>query len=257
MFAKVGRLTLEGLESAGGMWLLWVRTLKGAFTFRFRLREVLSQMVLVGLESMPVVLLTGAFTGMVLAVQSYYQSSKLGAESIIGALVALSMFRELGPVLTGLMLAGRVGAAMAAELGTMRVTEQIDALRAFGVNPVNYLVVPRFIATTSLLPVLTIFTDFVGVVGGYIVAVERMGVNRTFYLDHMISIAQPKDILVGLAKAVVFGIIIAVVSCYKGMTAKGGAQGVGRATTSSVVTACIMILVSDFFITFVFKILGV
>lgn len=207
--------------------------------------------------SIPVVLITGAFTGMVLAAQTYYQFHKLTVETAVGLVVGLSITRELGPVLTGLMLAGRVGAAFAAEIGTMRVTEQVDALHTLATDPVKYLVVPRLIACLILLPILTIITDFVGMLGGYVVGVNMFGINGAYYLKNMSERMSPMDIIGGLIKAVIFGIVIAIIGCYKGFNAEGGAEGVGRATTGAVVTSSILILILDFFIVFIYKAFGI
>lgn len=223
-------------------------------TFRFILRDppkrdqVLRQMFQVGVMSMPVVLITGAFTGAVLAVQTYYQFKKLTMESAIGIIVGLSMTNELGPVLTALMVSGRVGAAMAAELGTMRVTEQIDALRSLATNPVQYLIVPRFIACVTLVPLLTALSIFIGIVGGYLVGVEMKGVNSTFFIENMVDFTTATDVFNGITKSIYFSVVMAVVCCYKGFTCPEGAEGVGRATTQAVVLTCITILILDFFL---------
>lgn len=219
-------------------------------------KNIINQMVHVGVMSIPVVMITGIFTGMVLAVQTYYQFHKLTVETVVGVVVGLSMTRELGPVLTGLMLAGRVGAAFASEIGTMTVTEQVDALHTLATDPVKYLVLPRFIACMALLPVLTIITDFIGIVGGYVVGVKMFGINSTYYLRHMSQYMCPMDIIGGLIKALIFGVVIAVIGCYKGLNTEGGAEGVGRATTGAVVTSSILILVLDFFISVFYRGLG-
>jgi len=173
---------------------------------------------------------------------------------MVGTVVALSMTRELGPVLTGLMVSGRVGASMAAELGTMRVTEQIDALITLATNPVKYLIVPRFIAATIVLPILTVLADIIGIAGGYLVSVELLGANPTVYMKKTIDFLELEDIYGGLLKAVVFGMIISIVGCYQGFFTRGGAEGVGRSTTRAVVMASMLILVSNYFITaFLFK----
>jgi phospholipid/cholesterol/gamma-HCH transport system permease protein len=200
-------------------------------------------------KSIPVVLITGLSTGMVLALQSYNGFQRFRAESLVGTVVALSMTRELGPVLTGLMVAGRAGAAMAAELGTMRVTEQIDALASMGVNPVKYLVFPRFVAGVMMLPILTVLADWIGIVGGYFVSVKLLDVNSTVYIRRTLDYLEVNDVYGGLLKAVIFGGIISLISCHRGFTAGGGAEGVGQATTGAVVTSCVLILISDYFLT--------
>jgi phospholipid/cholesterol/gamma-HCH transport system permease protein len=203
----------------------------------------------VGIRSFPVVTITSAFTGMVLALQSFTGFKRFDAETMVGTVVALSMTRELGPVLTGLMVSGRVGSAMAAELGTMRVTEQIDALFTLGTNPIQYLIVPRFLATTLMLPVLVIFSDVIGIVGGYLVSVQILGTNPTLYFRRTWDFLELSDLYSGLLKAIFFGMIIATISCYQGFSTEGGAEGVGRATTRAVVIASLMILISNYFIT--------
>ena len=193
--------------------------------------------------------LTCLFTGMVLALQTYRGFERFHAEGFVGSVVALSLTRELAPVLTGLMVAGRVGSAMAAELGTMRVTEQIDALYAMATEPIHYLVVPRVNASVLMLPVLTIMGDAIGIVGGWLVSVGLFGANSYLYMERTFQFLEVNDITSGLIKAAFFGLILSVTGCAKGFYTSGGAEGVGRATTSAVVTACMYILLSDFFLT--------
>jgi phospholipid/cholesterol/gamma-HCH transport system permease protein len=212
-------------------------------------RQLLVQMVRVGVQSLPVVLLTAGFTGAVLALQSFTTLARFGAERWVGSLVALSMVRELGAVLSGLIVAGRCGSAMAAELGTMRVTEQIDALTVMATEPVHYLMVPRVWATTITLPMLVLIGDAVGVVGGYMVSVVMMGANPVAYMESTFRYMDMADLLSGVLKAAVFGLLIGVIGCQKGYYTRGGAEGVGRSTTQAVVAASIAILISDFFLT--------
>lgn len=235
---EFGRLTLMLAES-----IYWgVRR-------PFKLDYIFKQMEFIGVNSAVVVIITGTFTGMVLALQSYYGFRKFGAEGLVGATVALSMTRELGPVLTCLMVTGRAGSAMAAQLGTMRVTEQIDALTVMALNPIKYLVTPRIVASVLMLPVLTIIADFVGVVGGYLVGVKLLGINEGAFVNKMVKYVELGDIYNGLVKSAVFGIILSLVACYKGFYARGGAEGVGRATTEAVVVSSVTILVSDYILT--------
>lgn len=215
----------------------------------FDLQELLRQMVKVGINSIPVVLLTTLFTGMVLALQTFTTLSRFNAESFVGSLVALSMVRELTSVLSGLIVAGRAGSAMGAELGTMRVTEQIDALEVMATDPVHYLVVPRVWATTIMLPLLVLMGNFVGIFGGYLVAVVLMGANPVSYIDRTFQFMDLNDLFSGLIKAAVFGFLLAVIGCQQGYYTTGGAEGVGRSTTAAVVVASIAILISDFFLT--------
>lgn len=220
-----------------------------AFKPPFKLNYVFKQMEFIGVHSVFVIILTGVFTGMVLALQSYYGFRKFGSEGLVGATVALSMTRELGPVLTCLMVTGRAGSAMAAELGTMRVTEQIDALTVMALNPIKYLITPRIIAAFLILPVLTVISDFVGIIGGYVVGVKLLGINEGAFIGNMVKFVELNDIYNGLVKAAVFGVILTIVSCYKGFYAKGGAEGVGRATTGAVVWSSVTILVTDYILT--------
>jgi phospholipid/cholesterol/gamma-HCH transport system permease protein len=212
-------------------------------------RELLSQMVKVGVASTPVVLLTALFTGMVLALQTFTVLKRFSAESYVGTLVALSMVRELSPVLTSLIVAGRAGSAMGAELGTMRVTEQIDALEVMATDPIHYLVVPRVWAAVLTMPLLVVMADGVGIAGGYFVSVVLMGANPVSYLNTSFQYTQLNDLLSGLIKAAVFGLLLATIGCQQGFYTTGGAEGVGRSTTAAVVLASIAILAADFFLT--------
>ena len=218
----------------------------------FYLRLMLKQLIEIGYYSLPVVGLTALFTGMVLALQSYTGFSRYNAESAIAGVVVLSMVRELGPVLAGLMVAGRVGASMAAELGTMRVTEQIDALQTLSTNSYKYLMVPRILAGIIALPPLVLIADFIGIMGGWLIAVYRLNFNSSLYLIKTFETMKFEDIFSGLVKAAVFGLIITTMGCYHGYHSERGAQGVGSATTRAVVAASILILVSDYFLTAAF-----
>jgi phospholipid/cholesterol/gamma-HCH transport system permease protein len=222
-----------------------------AWTFRrpFDVAEWMRQMVKVGVDSTPVILLTALFTGMVLALQTYSTLARVHAEGYVGTLVALSMVRELGAVLGALVLAGRSGSAMGAELGTMRVTEQIDALEVLATDPVHYLVVPRVWATTIMLPLLVALGDAIGIVGGYMVSVVLLGSNPVSYVDNTFRFMDLSDLTSGLIKSAVFGLLIALIGCQQGFYASGGAEGVGRATTRAVVLASMAVLISDFFLT--------
>jgi len=233
----------------GRVSMMLVESILLAFRPPFKLNYIFKQMEFIGVHSVFVVILTGVFTGMVLALQSYYGFRKFSSEGLVGATVALSMTRELGPVLTSLMVTGRAGSAMAAELGAMRVTEQIDALTVMALNPIKYLVTPRVIAAFLMLPLLTVIADFVGIVGGYLVGVKLLGINEGAYIDKMIKFVELNDIYNGLVKAAVFGIILSIVSCYKGFYTKGGAEGVGRSTTEAVVASSVTILVTDYILT--------
>jgi phospholipid/cholesterol/gamma-HCH transport system permease protein len=206
----------------------------------------------IGYYSLPVVGLTALFTGMVLALQSYTGFARFQAEGAVATVVVLSMTRELGPVIAGLMVAGRIGASMAAEIGTMRVTEQIDALVTLSTNPFKYLVVPRVVAAVTMLPLLVLVADAIGVLGGYLVGVYKLNFNPSAYLRQTVDYLEWLDVMSGLVKAAVFGFLIALLGCFHGYNSGGGAQGVGRATTNSVVSASIMILVVDYMLTELF-----
>ena len=246
--AVVGKF-LVVLKELGSVSTFFVQSVFLAFKRPFKFDYIFKQMEFIGVNSLLVIAITGAFTGMVLALQSSYGFRKFGAEGMVGAVVALSMTRELGPVLTSLMVTGRAGSAMAAEIGTMRVTEQIDAISVMSLNPIKYLVTPRVIASFFMLPILTAISNFVGIIGGYLVGVKLLGINEGAFLNKMEKILTLEDIYNGLIKAAVFGVIMSVICCYKGFNTKGGAEGVGRATTEAVVASCLTILVSDYVLT--------
>jgi len=250
--AKVGRVSYDLAQNAGGISFLFKDTIHALLTTKLRWAATISQMQKIGLMSLPLVFLTALFTGMVLALQSAYQLRLFAAEQFTADLIALSVTRELGPVLTAMVVAGRVGASIAAELGTMKVTEQIDALKALATNPIHYLVVPRFVAAFFMLFILTVYGDCIGMLGGYLVAVFKLGMSGQQYIDRSIDALVIKDIVTGLIKAFFFGGIIAIVGCYFGLTAKQGAEGVGRATMVAVVTALVLIIASDAVFTAIF-----
>jgi phospholipid/cholesterol/gamma-HCH transport system permease protein len=243
------RWLAEWVEGLGRITLLAKESVASLFTFKVAWRDLLYQIYFVGVKSQSVVLITGAFTGMVLGAQTYFQFHKVKMDTAVLAVVSVSMCSELGPVLTGLMVAGRVGAAFAAELGTMRVTEQIDALRTLATHPVDYLVVPRLMALHVALPLLTIEAIAVGIGAGYLVGVHLLGIDATYLWANMLKYTSSSELSVGLIKSVIFGGIVAMVGCYKGLCCGEGAQGVGRATTEAVVYSSITILISNFFLT--------
>jgi len=246
--ADWGGVVVDGVTAVGDITLFFLRTLKWLFTRMPRRETLFQNFNRVGVNSLPVIALTGTFIGMVLAVQSYYQFHALGLETRLGAVINMSLVRELGPVLAATMLAGRVGSAMAAELGTMRVTEQIDALESMGANPVHYLVVPRFLACVLLIPALTIMADFMGVVGGYFYSVVIFDIDKHHYWQNSAEFVGIYDLYTGVFKSVFFGAAIAIVSCYRGFHCKPGAEGVGRAATASFVYSFVLILVLDLFV---------
>ncbi|MDI6755486.1 MAG: ABC transporter permease [Thermodesulfobacteriota bacterium] len=252
MFNFIGLWVLKFLEESGRVIILFYKTLIWTFRPPFDIRNLLKQIEEVGVKSIPVVLITGGFTGMVLALQSYTGFKRFNAEAFVGTVVALSMTRELGPVLSGLMVSGRVGSAMAAELGTMQVTEQIDALYTLATNPIKYLIVPRFLAALIVMPILTVFADVVGILGGYLISVQLLGSNPTIYLRRTFDYLDLEDIYIGLFKSCIFGIIIATIGCYQGFNTRGGAEGVGKSTTRAVVMSSLLILIANYFITALF-----
>ena len=245
----------ETLTGLGRFTLLAKDALASLVTFKISWRDLLYQIYFIGHKSQLVVLITGAFTGMVFGWQTYVQFHKVKMDTATLAVVGVAVCDELGPVLTALMVAGRVGAAIAAELGTMRVTEQIDALRTLATHPVDYLVVPRVAAGHIALPLLTIESICVGIGASYLVCVNLLGVDATYLWYNMLRFTHDVDVAIGVTKAFIFGGIIALIGCYKGMTCGLGAEGVGRATTEAVVYASITILISDFFLTMLLSLL--
>ncbi len=241
------------VELFGNLALLFLQSLYWTFhslrNGRFGFGNLIEQMSRIGVDSLPMVMITGFSTGAVLVVQIGYQFTQLGAERYVGGVVSLAMARELAPILTSIVVAGRVGSAIAAELGTMKITEQIDALETMATNPVDYLVVPRFWGCTIMLFMLTIFTNIVGAIGGSIVAVYQIGQTLTTFSDSILQNLKIYDLMGGLFKAMVFGALIGIIGCYKGFTTEGGAEGVGKSTTGAVVLAIMFILAVNYFLT--------
>jgi phospholipid/cholesterol/gamma-HCH transport system permease protein len=221
----------------------------------YQLNLIVQEIESIGIRSMTVVNVIALFTGMVLALQTSYALSRFGAKGFIGVVVAISLVREIGPVFAGIMVAGRVGSGIAAEIGSMKVTEQIDAIRVMGANPVKRLVVPKLIATVVSLPLLTIVADILGIVGGLFISIMELQINSYYYFTTILDNIALQDVASGIGKTFFFGLIIAVIGCYQGMTTTGGTVGVGRSTTTTVVVASILILVSDFFLTKIFLML--
>ena len=248
----IGQASMELAQDAGGITYLFVDSLRALFSTKLRWNAVVDQMNKIGVTSLPLVSLTALFTGMVLSLQSAYQLRLFTAQQFTSDLVALSVTRELGPVLTGMVVAGRVGASIAAELGTMKVTEQIDAMQALAVDPIRYLVVPRLVAGFFMLFILTIYADCIGMLGGYFIAIFKLGISSHQYIKRSVNALVVKDIATGLIKAFFFGAIISIVGCYYGFKAKNGAEGVGRATTMAVVGTLILIIASDALFTAIF-----
>jgi phospholipid/cholesterol/gamma-HCH transport system permease protein len=250
--AAIGRLLISFFEAVGRIAMFTGLALFHSLRPPYYPRLIARQMVDIGYYSLPVVGLTAIFTGMVLALQSYSGFARFSAESAVATVVVISITRELGPVLAALMVAGRIGASMAAEIGTMRVTEQIDALTTLSTNPYKYLVMPRLLAGIAMMPVLVLVADIIGVFGGYLIGVNKLGFNPAAYLKSTFQFLEFKDVFSGLVKATVFGFIITLMGCYHGYHSRGGAQGVGTATINAVVSASIMILVFNYMFTELF-----
>ncbi len=249
---NTGRRTLGTVHYAGGIATLFFQTLFWISLPPFRASQIFGQMVKIGIHSLPIATMTSFFTGVVLAFQSAYQMQKVNAEIFIPSLVSISLVRELGPVLTALVVTGRVGAAITAEIGSMKVTEQVDALEALATNPIKYLVAPRFIALFTMLPLLVIYANVVGIFGGYLVSIYKLGLTSSYYIKMSFEALLLKDIFTGLFKTIVFASIICIVSCFEGMRVEGGAEGVGLATTRAVVTSFVLIIASDALFTVIF-----
>lgn len=247
--AALGRVVLSLLQESGRMMLLLLEAFSWLMRPPWRWGLFFKQMEFIGVNSICLVMLTSLFTGMVLALQTYYAFRLFSAETLVGATVALSMARELGPVITALMVTGRAGSAMAAEIGTMRITEQVDALTVMAINPVQYLVLPRVVAGIVMLPLLTAVSVFIGVFGGYLVGVKLLGIHGGIFMNKVYEYVEFSDIYNGLVKAACFGLILSLVGCYKGFYTRGGAKGVGQATTQSVVLSSVLILTSDYVLT--------
>jgi len=256
MIEGLGKRVVNLIRYLGGTFTLFIQTLFWIAVPPFKSKQGFEQMAKIGVDSLPISTLTSFFLGVVLAFQSAYQMQKVSAEMYIPSLVSISMTREIGPVLTALVVAGRIGASIAAELGSMKVTEQIDALESLATNPVKYLVAPRFIALFTMLPLLTVCADVTGIFGGYIVSVYKLGLSHSMYIKMAFEPLYLKDIFTGLFKTLVFACIICVVSCFEGMRVTGGAEGVGSATTRAVVTSFIMIIASDALFTVIFYFLA-
>jgi len=248
-FETIGRGVVGLVDYLGHVTQVATESFQSLFTQRWRWRENVYQVYNIGVTSLPVVLLTGAFIGMVFAAQTYFQFHKVQMDTSTGPAVSIALSRELGPIITSLMVAGRVGAAMAAEIGTMRVTEQVDALRSLAVHPVDYLVAPRLIAMVISLPLLTAMSIATGIICAYVVSVEVLGIDGAYFLYNMRKYTEAEDIYTGLIKVFIFAFIIVFISCHKGLQCEGGAEGVGKATTEAVVNSSISILITNFFAT--------
>ena len=248
-FERVGGSVIGFFTEVGEVVILFFRMVTWLLRPPYRLQLLFQQCDFVGVGSLFIVLLTGVFTGLVFALQSSFAFAKFNAESLVGATVVISLCRELAPVLTGLMVTGRAGSAMATELGTMRVSEQIDALETFAISPVQYLVVPRVIALILMMPLLTMLFNYVGFLGAFVVSVFQAGINEGTFMGRIHRLVEISDLVGGLLKSAVFGGVIGVIACHKGMNASGGSRGVGLAATSTVVTSSVAILIIDYILT--------
>ncbi|RMG70499.1 MAG: ABC transporter permease [Nitrospirae bacterium] len=246
--ASLGRFSIKRVRALGSMFIFLLNSLWHIFIPPFKFRLLLRQIWFLGNKSLIVILLTGAFTGMVLSLQIFYTLSKFGSEALLGPAVALSLIRELGPVLSALMVTGRAGSALTAEIGIMRITEQIDALLSMALSPIKYLVVPNLLAALVVFPLLGAIFDLIGIYGGYVVGVKLLGLSSGTYFSKMDEFIDLEDISIGVVKSLCFGLIVAWVCCYKGYTTGYGAKGVSRATTEAVVLASVLILIWDYFI---------
>ena len=251
-FIDLGRKILSFMYFFGGLASLTTRTVYQAFKPPYKYGYIVEQSKKAGYDSLPIVSVVALFIGFIFALQFGYFMQRIGSEMYIASLVALAIVRELGPVITALVVAGRVGASHTAELGSMQVTEQIDALETLATNPVKYLVVPRFVALCVMLPILTLFANIIGIMGSYMICVFKLGITSSMYMNMTFSALLYKDLFTGLFKAWIFGMVIALVSCYEGFNVQGGAVGVGKATTRSVVFSFLMIIAADCFITALF-----
>ncbi|MBF0183631.1 MAG: ABC transporter permease [Magnetococcales bacterium] len=249
LIQHIGRYTIEFVLETGRMFLFLFTVIALAVRPPYRIHNLLKQIHFIGIRSLFVIVLTAIFAGMVLALQGYYTLTRFGAEGMLGPAVALSIIRELGPVLSGLMVTGRAGSALAAELGIMRIREQVDALEVMGISSLQYLVVPRILAGLISLPILTVIFDVIGILGGYLIAVQLLEMSSGVYFSGIESAVVMRDITTGLIKAVSFGLIVTWICTFKGYHAKRGAEGVSQATTSAVVLSSVLILVCDYFIT--------
>lgn len=251
LIERIGKKIIAGLEELGKIAALLQQIIIQGAKKPFNTKHFVQQLVIIGVDTIPIVSLMSVFVGMVLGYLAYLQFKVVELESYTGSLVAASMTMELGPVMTAIIVSGRIGSATAAEIGTMKVTEQIDALRTLATDPIKYLAVPRFYAALIMLPILTVFADIIGMFGGYMIGVWKFGIRHQIYIQKSIDFLDPTDIINGLIKTIIFGGLIIIVSCYKGFTCIGGAEGVGKATTAAVVLSIMTVLVSDYLLTII------
>ncbi len=248
---SIGSVIIFFFNETGKFFIFFISIIK-ALIGKWYFKNIFTQSIFIGYFSLPVVALTSFFTGGALALQIYYGGNQFNSETIVSSIVALGITRELGPVLGGIVVAGRVSAAIAAEIGTMKVTEQIDALKTLSAEPISYLVIPRIISGIIMLPLLILFADVIGIMGGWFIGVQSLGFNGSVYMQNTINFLEISDVTSGLIKASVFGLLITLMGCYQGFNSKGGAQGVGRATTNAVVSSSVLILASNYIMTNLF-----
>jgi len=247
-FRIIGSWTLSRVKALGHMFIFLMNAFYYVFIPPFKFRQFLRELRFIGTKSMTVISLMGSFTGMVLALQGYHTLRKVGSEAMLGPTIAVSLIRELGPVLSALTITGRAGSALSAEIGIMRITEQIDALTSMALNPMRYLVVPKIVAAIIAFPLLTSLFDLIGIYGGYIVGVKLLGLSSGTYFSQMEHFVDMEDIRIGLYKSLTFGVLVLWVCCYKGFYTGYGAEGVSKATTEAVVLSSVLVLISDYFI---------
>lgn len=245
---KIGEISINFFEEVGSIFILFLNSIKGIKKYKLDIKNIYDQMIRIGIDSIPVALITAFFVGMVFAVQIATEFAKFGAGKMVGGVMAIAVARELAPVLTAVVLAGRIGAAIAAELGTMNVTQQIDAMYSLGTTPIRYLVIPRFIASCIMFPVLTVFSAVIGFIGSYLVSIFVVQISPAGYMETTEQFFKLWDLFGGLIKSVVFGAIISIIACYKGLSAKNGAKGVGEVTTNAVVISLISIFIANYFL---------
>ena len=256
MFGALGTSTSRGVEYMGGVCTMALRTIGRCFRGRFPFAATVYQMEQLGLKSVPIAVMTAVSVGAVMALQFAYGLARFGGKPYVGPVVAVAIVRELGPVLTALMVGGRIGSGMAAELGSMRVTEQIDAIHALGADPIRKLIIPRVIATTLVLPMLVVLADVLGILGGLAISLLELDTSATYYMNAVLQAVQIEDFVSGVGKSVFFAFFIAVIACYEGFQTRGGTEGVGQATTRTVVLTSTLVLLSDFVLTKLFLLLG-
>lgn len=252
LFLILGKKAKAFLYFLGGLGLLSIQTFSWSFQLPLNKERLIQQCKRIGVNSLPIISLVSLFIGVILALQTAVQMQRLGSEMYIASIVALSVIRELGPVITALIVAGRVGASITAEIGTMTVTEQVDALQTMATNPIQYLAVPRFLALTFMLPILTLYADIIGIIGGCLIGIYKLNISSSMYLNITFDSLLLKDLFTGVIKSVFFGMIIAFVACYEGFNVEGGAEGVGKATRKTVVTSFLLIIAADCFFTALF-----